>query len=60
MKIEHRSDYAQARASAYPPLTELADALVKQARGDEQPLKDYIAKCQAVKDAIPKPIDAGK
>ncbi|WP_020095746.1 hypothetical protein [Methylobacterium sp. 285MFTsu5.1] len=55
MKIVHQTPYAVARAAAYPPLTELADALVKQAAGDDTQLKAYVAKCEAVKAAHPKP-----
>lgn len=55
MKIEYNPDYAAARARAYPPLTDFADALVKQALGDPKPFLDYVAKCKAVKDRIPKP-----
>jgi hypothetical protein len=56
MKITHQPPYATARAAAYPPLTELADAMVKMGRGDDGPLKTYIAKCEAVKAAYPKPV----
>jgi hypothetical protein len=43
------------RVRAYPPLSDLADALVHQSMGNEQPLQDYLAACRAVKENIPKP-----
>jgi len=43
------------RAQSYPPLTDLADALVHQSMGNDQPLQDYLAACRAVKENIPKP-----
>jgi hypothetical protein len=49
------NDYRKLRAAHYPALTVLADALVHQAAGNPQPLADYLAKCQAVKDRYPKP-----
>jgi len=58
MKIRHSTDYKRLRAQAYPPLAELADALVHQAAGNEQPLKDYVARCAAVKQRFPKPVAA--
>ncbi len=48
--IEVRS-YAEQRAAAYPPLTELADAIVK---GEPEALEAYIEKCRAVKARFPK------
>lgn len=41
------------RALSYPPLTELADALVHQQAGDDGPMQVYLAKVQAVKDQYP-------
>lgn len=51
---EERIGYIRGlRAEAYPPLQELADAIVHQQMGDEEPMSEYIAKCQAVKDKYP-------
>ncbi len=55
MKIHHRDDYAKRRAREYPPLTDLADALVHQANGDDTKLEAYLAACRAVKERYPKP-----
>lgn len=55
MKIERRVDYRKRRAAEYPPLSDLADALVHQAHGNDKPLEDYLAKCRAVKERHPKP-----
>lgn len=43
------------RALAYPPIGELADALVKNLNGDLAPLANYAAACLAVKAQYPKP-----
>lgn len=45
----------QQRALSYPPVTELADALFWQARGDSSRLDAYLAACEAVKQRFPKP-----
>lgn len=47
-----REYYADMRRACYPPLADLADALVKD---DESSLDDYKAKCRAVKQRFPKP-----
>lgn len=44
-----------ARQIAYPPLQDFADAMFWHSRGDDSKLKDYYAKCEAVKQAHPKP-----
>jgi hypothetical protein len=44
--------YAQKRASAYPPLIDYLDGIVK---GDQAQVDAYIAKCLAVKATYPKP-----
>lgn len=44
-------DYATKRQAAYPPLTDFADAWVKQ---DEAALEAYRAACLAVKAKYPK------
>jgi hypothetical protein len=44
--------YAQKRASAYPPITDYLDGIVK---GDQAQIDDFITKCLAVKATYPKP-----
>jgi hypothetical protein len=46
--------YKGLRQTEYPPLTELADALYHQSKGDETKLTAYLAKCEAVKQKYPK------
>ena len=46
--------YITKRAPEYPPLTDLADALYHQSKGDETKLTAYLAKCEAVKQKYPK------
>jgi hypothetical protein len=55
VKIRHTGDYRAARRAKYPPLEQLADALVHQQLGNPEPLKAYVAACAAVKAACPKP-----
>lgn len=50
-----RLDCDTQRRAAYPPLADLADALVAQAAGDDAPLAAYVAACAAVKARYPKP-----
>ena len=47
--------YIAKRQPEYPPLTDLADALYHQSKGDETKLTAYLAKCEAVKSKYPKP-----
>jgi hypothetical protein len=47
-------EYARKRQPEYPPLTDLADALYHQSKGDETKLTAYLAKCEAVKQKYPK------
>ena len=47
-------EYARKRAPEYPPLTDLADALYHQSKGDETKLTAYLAKCEVVKQKYPK------
>ena len=47
-------EYARNRKKEYPPLTDLADALYHQSKGDETKLTAYLAKCEAVKQKYPK------
>jgi hypothetical protein len=46
--------YIAKRQSEYPALTDLADALYHQSKGDETKLTAYLAKCEAVKTKYPK------
>jgi hypothetical protein len=46
--------YIAKRQPEYPPLTDLADALYHQSKGDETKLTAYLAKCEAVKQKYPK------
>ena len=49
-------NYYELRAKEYPPTTDLNDALVHQAAGDNGvALAAYLAACQAVKNKYPKP-----
>ena len=43
------------RTRAYPPITDLADALVKKENGDNKPLAEYVKQCLDVKAKYPKP-----
>jgi hypothetical protein len=44
--------YAQKRASAYPPVTDYLDGIVK---GDQAQIAAYVAACLEVKEKYPKP-----
>ena len=48
------NEYKGLRQIEYPPLTDLADALYHQSKGDETKLTAYLAKCEAVKQKYPK------
>ncbi len=48
--------YAQKRASAYPPITDYLDGIVK---GDQDQVDAYVAECLAVKVKYPKPTTEG-
>jgi hypothetical protein len=48
------NEYQRLRVDEYPPLTDLADALYHQSKGDETKLTAYLAKCEAVKQKYPK------
>ncbi len=52
--ILDENKYISLRMRAYPPITDLADALVHQANGDLQPLAEYVQKCNMVKKQFPK------
>ena len=47
-------EYQRKRVREYPPLTDLADALYHQSKGDETKMTAYLAKCEAVKQKYPK------
>lgn len=55
MKIVHTEDFSDIRAAMYPPITDLADALYWQAKGDDTKMHRYLAACEAVKLAVVKP-----
>jgi hypothetical protein len=46
------NEYARSRATAYPPMTDYLDGVVK---GDQAQIDAYIAACLAVKLENPKP-----
>lgn len=54
MKIVHKADYAKLRVREYPPLSEFADAMYWNARGDRTKLDAYFEKIDAVKTRFPK------
>jgi hypothetical protein len=55
LTTEYQSlEYARKRQPKYPPLTDLADALYHQSKGDETKMTAYLAKCEAVKQKYPK------
>jgi hypothetical protein len=47
--------YQNNRKKEYPPLTDLADALVHNDMGDPSHLRVYFDSCEAVKAKYPKP-----
>lgn len=53
-KERRQADISEQRRQAYPPLADLADALFWQSKGDEAPMKAYLAKVEAVKTKFPK------
>jgi len=46
--------YKARRISAYPDISEFADAFVKSQNGDNSQLEKYVANCLDVKDKYPK------
>lgn len=46
--------YAEQRRAAYPPWTELADALYWLNQGNDAPMRAYLAQVKAVKERFPK------
>lgn len=51
MKISLQQDYRKLRAAAYPPLEDLADAIV---HNNSEKLEKYRQDCMAVKDKFKK------
>jgi len=49
------NQYKTDRQRKYPPLADLADAIYWNEKGDATKLTTYIAACDAVKTAYPKP-----
>jgi len=47
-------EYKEKRASEYPPLTDLADGLYWNSKGDSSKLDEYYAACESVKVKYPK------
>lgn len=54
MKIDLSFDPLVTRSIEYPPLTELADAVYWQNKGDPSKMEIYLAKCDEVKQRNPK------
>ena len=50
------NSYTELRTKEYPPLADLADALVHNDMGDPIPLRAYYTACEAVKAKYPKPV----
>lgn len=46
--------YKEQRAPEYPPLSELADAIFWQSKGDNSKMEAYMAAVEAVKEKYPK------
>ncbi len=46
--------FQRQRATEYPPLQDLADALYWQSKGDNSKMEAYVAACEAVKEKYPK------
>lgn len=53
--IDAAAAISAARAAAYPPMTDLADALYWQANGDRSKMDAYMAACELVKLTHPFP-----
>ncbi len=47
-------EWLTSRKAAYPPIRDLADALVWQSMGDDSKLNAYLATCADVKARFPK------
>lgn len=53
--VETTESVQEKRSLLYPPLTDLADALYWNSKGDDSRLTAYYAACDAVKTKYPKP-----
>lgn len=51
---ERVETYADKRRSAYPPLSEFADAMYWQSQGDDSKMEAYLAEVARVKAEFPK------
>ena len=51
----NNKQYQRSRDMEYPPMTDLADALYWQSKGDESKMTAYLAAVEAVKLKYPKP-----
>ena len=51
----NKTEYQRQRAPEYPDLKEFVDAYYWAQKGDNTKMNAYIVKCDAVKDAYPKP-----
>ena len=49
------TEYQILRSPEYPPITDLADALYWNSKGDSSHLEEYYAACEEVKNKYPKP-----
>lgn len=47
-------NYTQLRKVEYPPLEDFADAFYWSQHGDEKPMRDWLAACDAVKEKYKK------
>lgn len=54
MNITHTEDCSALRAAAYPPITDLADAIYWQSQGDNSKMEAYNAAVAAIKVQYPK------
>lgn len=54
MKIKHKGDHVSRRRAEYPPLEDLADALYWQSKGNDEPMRKYLARIEEVKKKFPK------
>ena len=54
-RIKSLQNYQDPRSKAYPPLTEFADAMYWNSKGDSSKLTAYYAACEKVKSDNPKP-----
>ena len=53
-RVKEPEDYARARANAYPPLREFAEALTEKEMGNDAKWTQYMQQVQLVRETIPK------